>query len=228
MISKTVQDIRDLCAGYTGKYVRYGKVIGGLALGIVVLILIYFSYGWYAVHQAQVAQRSLAHAFEVYKQNSKNTSDKNWASAEQLFQLSYDEQSRSSLAPYFLVLESDALLEQGKWDEALKKSEEAVAILSPKNILFALFQLRYASMLLNAHDEMLVEKGRAIMEQQANDTSSHVQDAALYLLGQYYFSQGKADNARQLWQTLVTDVRWSSGIASPWVARARQSLESNR
>jgi len=207
---------------YYARRFKYSRELFLAVILLVVASLGFFSYRWYTGYREQSAQQALADSVELFKKASQAGTPDDWASVATQLQLAYDQHSHASIAPYFLAYKSQALVEQGKDDEARATMEVMVKGLSATSPLAPLFKIRYALMLLDAADETEQHRGLQALESLAYDVHNTQQDMALFYMGSYYASQDKTEQARQAWQDLVS--KQENFPSSPWVQEAQEQL----
>ena len=205
----------------TFKYTR--EVFIGIAL-LGILGLSFLTYRWYVTYREQAAQKVFAEYMIAYNQAMQSGSEQDWARAEVLLKLGYDRHARSYIAPYFLAFQAQALIQQGKKQEALAAMNAMVAAASAKSPVFNLFKTKRALMMLDAEDESMQQQGLEELMQLGREAKNIYNDMALFYLGRYYWALDKIDEARTIWQELV-DGQWHEQLApSPWVQEAKQKL----
>ncbi len=138
-----------------------------------------------------------------------------------------EDNSSSSLKPYFLALQADALSKAGDAAKALEVMDTMLNSMSSRDPLMPLYALKRALMQLDAQEQTTQERGLAVLEQLARDTSNEYQDAAQFYLGHYYWTHDKTDKAQQVWQALVAERRVETGMRSPWADLASSKLSQS-
>lgn len=198
-------------------YAKYTSIVLGAAVAVTGL---FFGYRWYVVYREREAQAVLAE----YIHKASTQSNGSLAAIEALFQEGAQKQSGSYLEPYFLVFQTNALIQDGKLDDAIGIMEKALARMSQDNILLPLFEAKHALMQLDsaAHAQAGLQK----LTELAHNAKNPYADMALYSLGNYYWSADKLDDAKKVWQELIEMQSKEHMVAfSPWAQLAQSKLE---
>lgn len=156
----------------------------------------------------QTYYTALSTEFDWSKKDQKGA----WDEVELAFQVAHEQNSSSSLAPSFLIYQAQALVAQGKLDEAAKLAAKAVGELSECSPFYSLYQLMHASILIDAGDE----SGVAKLKELANNSKNSYPEMTQYYLAQYYLSQDQVAEANKIFKQLA-----SKGGKGPWVALAK-------
>lgn len=196
-----------------------------IASGVIVVALM---GGWYYVNVYQVQEDARAHATlsEVLTEVTRATSKPEvWQDVEIAARTGYRQHKGSSLAPYFIAIQADALLQQGNTQEGILKLSEAVNSLSKDAPLAHLYQLKLARLQLADTDTQ--SQGLAVLQKLSQAEDSLVQDEALYQLGIYYAQQQDSSQARATLQKLVDAHKDADNALgqSVWVPLAQDQLE---
>ena len=196
-----------------------------IASGVIAVALM---GGWYYVNVYQVQEDARAHATlsEVLTEVTRATSKPEvWQDVEIAARTGYRQHKGSSLAPYFVAIEADALLQQGNTQEGISKLSEAINSLSKDAPLAHLYQLKLARLHLANTDTQ--SQGLATLQKLAQTEDSLVHDEALYQLGVYYAQQQESEQARATLQKLVDTYKDADEQLgqSVWVSLAQDQLE---
>ncbi len=197
------------------------------AIGILIVGAgIYFGYRWYAVSREQQAQKVFSEYIQDYGLAHKANNPAEWQRVEALFAYGHNAYRSTNIAPYFLAMQADVQLKQGKHDEALATLHTLIADLPSSSPMAPLFKTKHALIALDNKDEAIRNTGLQELVAVARDTQYGYNDMALFYLGRYYWSQNNIDEAKKIWQELV-DMRVSDQTAapSPWVQEAQQKLK---
>ena len=200
-----------------------------MVMGIGVLLLgtgIYFGYRWYTVSREQQAQKIFSEYMQDYGLAHKANNAAEWQRIEALFAYGYSTYRSSNIAPYFLAMQADVQLKQGKHNEALATLNSLISALPSSSSMAPVFKTKHALISLDSKDETIRNSGLQELVAVARDTHYGYNDMALFYLGRYYWSQNNVDEAKKIWQELV-DMRLSDQTAapSPWVQEAQQKLK---
>ena len=110
----------------------------------------------------------------------------------------YKEHIGSYLAPYFLALKSQVVLEQtDNYKEAVTILDQALNGMDKKTDLGSLYYLKRVKMGFDSQDTKEQEKSLKELQALAEDQTSVVQQEAQYLLGVYYASHGQVAQAQE-------------------------------
>lgn len=149
-----------------------------------------------------------------------------WSNAELAAKTGYRDYKNSSLAPYFLVLASQALSFQAHDKESLEFMEKASKNISKSSPFYYIFKIKAARMKLDSDDIGVQKEGFDSLRSLAHDSANKQRDEALYYLGDYYISQNDRAHAQETLNELVTTYRETSDVAaSPWVTLALEKLK---
>lgn len=134
----------------------------------------------------------------------------------------------TSFAPAVLGFVSHALSGLGKNDDARERMHAAAKACSSTDLQHV-YVISAALMDVDAQDAFVQERGVGALKNLAKNTSSSSCDAALYYLGEFYWSKQNYQEARLWWAQLlsVADKKVTSvgtEIRSPWVLAAREKL----
>ncbi len=191
-------------------------LIGGAVC--LIGIAAWFLYYSYTMYQGRKAQIILGECLEEYQKALESKQDM-WSEIMLMNELGLNQASGSSLQPYFLVMQAQALAHQKKFDEAVAMIEQADAALSDHVPYKAYYALTKSLIQLDASN--MKEQGFANLQQLAHDDTYMFQDAALYYLGSYYWVDNNLEKAKDAWQLLLNGAE-TSFKDSPWVAMAEQ------
>ena len=118
----SVQNVLDSLQ--SSKNVRY---LGILAGAVVIGVAGWGGYYYFSMKKAQEAQKAFAESMAEYdKALQADSKDAHWDDVVRAFQTAYDRYSSTWAGPYILAYLSQALLQEGKPDEALNVMTKAV------------------------------------------------------------------------------------------------------
>jgi len=169
-------------------------VIGGLIYGG------FYGYKFYVHRREASAQKVFSECMNELA-NAKDGKGA-WHDVELAFDLGYQQNSGSKLAPYFLAAKSEALYEQGKSKEAIELLGTALTKMGESDDLFGLYSVKLALLKLDSKDESLKKEGFDLLEKESKKESSGA-DIALYYLGLYEWDKNNFENAKKYWKKLV-------------------------
>jgi predicted Zn-dependent protease len=204
------------------------RIMRLLSIGAMItaaLAVSYWGYQLYAGNREKNAQKELAACMELYeKAAGAGEMATLWPSVEMACKLGHERYSGSSLAPYFLSYQADALIKQNKMDEAITIMNEMVHALSPRSPLYHVYATKHALMQMDATDNAVRAAGLLALEKLAADTNNEQRDEALYYLGLYHWHNNDASQAKEAWQTLMS-LPGSPEYNSPWISLVTERLK---
>lgn len=206
-------------------YMKYARALFGIVVGVALLGSAYWGYFSYKTSQEKQAQKILSECIEQFERASyPGSMGSLWPSVEMACQLGYEQHSSSSLAPYFLAYEADALLAQKKDNEAIAVMGNMMNLLSSDSPLYDMYATKYALMQLDAADEKTHVDGLNALQALGSKESNKQKDIALYYLGSYYESVNDIAAAKNTWEQLVAIESPDAEYASPWIAHVKERL----
>jgi hypothetical protein len=204
---------------YNPKSAKYTKIIV-LGLGAsVVLGGSALLYRWYRSGQERAAYKQFAECAQKYARNAQ-AANAEWDEAVACFKSGSQAYGSTNMGAYFLGLEAQALIEQGKKDEALVVMDTMMKNISTSSPLYMLYKTKRALLRLDMEDEMLKASGLEELTNLAYNNSNIYNDVALYYLGYYYWVTGNNGEAKKSWQTLVDSKQDELAAPSPWAQQA--------
>ncbi|MBY0353396.1 hypothetical protein K2W90_03465 [Candidatus Babeliales bacterium] len=183
----------------------------------------FFGYRMYDQRVQVAAHRDFVEALNVYQAPVKGqaaqknvTSDlqfdseqEKWEKTEQAFRQGYANNSRAGIAAAFLALQSAALSNLGRKDEALTVLREALAHMKNAE-LKSYYDVKLALMQLDSEKEEERNAGLERLKAMSFEQQNVAHDQALYHLGEYFWVNKKFDEAKNYWQQFV--VKYGSEI----------------
>ncbi len=218
---------------YSAKYVKEATI------GIVLLVALvggYFLNNWYVKNREEQAYNAFAEIVVSLQQNEQTIQaldpEKDKEKIHQMYtdilvliDALYKEHISSYLAPYFLALKSQIVLEQtDNYKEALTILDQALDGMDKKTDLGSLYYLKRIKMGFDSTDTKEQEKSLKELQAIANDQTSVVQEEAQYLLGIYYAAHGQIAQAQEIWKKLVDSSEESDLLKSSWIKLAQEKL----
>lgn len=179
-------------------------------------------YGMYYYHQSralkeQVSSSSLVETLEELERAYSTSGD--WKEVEVAAKTGLQAHKNSSLAPYFMVVEAQALAQQGSIAQAVELLDKAIAAL-PKDIsLRYLFMTTQAQIKMDSQEKALLGQGVDQLIALTKDSKNIYKDKALYNLLQYYQSQGNTQEAEAT-QAQLQSFASNDKEPSPWAQLA--------
>jgi len=224
---KTV--IREL---YVKGFVK-NKKAGKLAKDTIIMAVLlgvavggFYLYKYYTHSKEATAQKVLSECLEEYERAAGGMGS--WYDVEVALEMGYEQNSGSSLAPYFLAYKADAMLEQDKKRQATEVLKQALEKMSPTDDLYGVYNLKLALMELD--QESSKQEGLKLLEEIAQKDDSG-KAGALYNLGAYYWDQDNLEKAKEYFEKLTTlevDIEKDGDIPefkSQYLEMAKEKLE---
>ena len=150
-----------------------------------------------------------------------------WHDTQILLDALHQEHMSSYLAPYFLVIKSQILLEKDhKLEEAIKVLDEAIAGMSKHSEVTSLFLLKRIKMGFDSVQEEQRKRSLADLVVLTQDTKDPLCEEALYTLGLYYIATGEFEKSQEAFKKLVSGADKDALIPSVWVKQGKEKLVS--
>lgn len=214
---------------YVTKYRTY-FLAGLLAITVAVGAGIYWYF--YTIKYEESAQQAFSEVLHDY--NQAYATPELWSEVEIGAKTGYRQYTRSALGPFFLAMQSEALLQQQKEQEALALMKMMLKKLSSRSSFYSLYKIKEARMKMDSDSEVVRQEGVRQLTSLANDEKNRYQDEALYYLGMYYQTQGQKDKAQDVLRQLSaipssplasSDKQDDKHGQSPWFLLAEQQLK---
>lgn len=205
---------------YVTQYRTY-FLAGLLAVAGVVGFGTYWYF--YTIKYEESAQQAFSEVLHDY--DRAYATPELWSDVEIGAKTGYRQYARSALAPFFLAMQSEALLQQQKGQEALAVMKMMLDKLSSRSRFYSLYKIKEARIKIDSDSAGIKEDGVRQLTSLANDEENRYQDEALYYLGMYYQTQGQKDKAQDVWQQLSAIKHDDKQGLSPWFLLAEQQLK---
>lgn len=194
-----------------------------IALGILVAALIGgYGYYWYKTRLEYNAQRDFAESAEdYYKLFASAKAGKAWHDVEQGLAYRAEQNKNSTLAPYFLVYQADALLQEGKTAQALTILNNALSQLPKSSPIYYLYSIKRALIKLDSEQEAERAQGVSELDKLSTEKDNPYQDMASYYRGYHAWNIGSKAEARQIWSQMSKFAQQGS----PWAQLAFVKLQ---
>jgi tetratricopeptide (TPR) repeat protein len=206
------------------QFAQYMPYVAITALALLAAWLMMFGYRWYNARRDMAAQYAFARAMEQFAQ-AQHTKTDSWAYVESAFKFGYEQHSSSNLAPYFLAFQAQALLNQGKQQEALDLLNKTIAMIPTSSPLISLYKTKKALVMIDSQDQTQHDAGLQELISMAHDAKNRYRDEAMYYLGLYYASLGDVEHARAEWNLLVQAFPAQGQVGSVYAELAQARLE---
>lgn len=212
---------------------------------ITIMILLggcFGGYRWYCSFREQAAQKRFSDGVKEYNNTlSGQLGHQNWAMIAEVFGLGAREYSGTSLAPFYLAYQAQALLKDNKLTEAASVMDHAVGLMSPENELYFEYALKNVLMQMDVVETAggTTDDTEKKLVDLADNAKNKQRDAALFYLGRYYLSKNNDARAKEVLQKLVTEFGTvpsdkevgvalfgkEADTASPWAQEADKLLK---
>jgi len=200
-------------------YIRYIVSILGIAC---ISAVTWYGYSWYTMRRDEKASMALNTIIAEYAKAAEDTTA-DMGPLLHLFHEGYTAHASSSVAPFFLIYQSEILLKQGNRQEAIAVIQKAIDGLGSLPVSYP-YKTKHALMMLESADADVQQQGLGALIALAREPKNLYSDSALYFLGRYYMMRDQKEEAKMMWQELVELYEEDSAHASPWAVRALQSL----
>lgn len=189
----------------------------------------FFWHRWNAACQSQRAHKELVEVLKLFEapvvKESTSIDKKNlaqfysesekWENVASACSEAYKSYSRTAFAPFFLVYQSEALLNIQKKEAALLVLKQAFGLFKGL-VLRDFLRVKMALISMDCQDKELQQKGFEDLKRLAEDSDHAAHEQALYYLGLYYWNNNEFSLAKNYWQQMLvkyaqTDVR-SGGV----------------
>lgn len=166
---------------------RFWIAVTVLAASTGIALLGWWGYRTFSMARDRRAQLALVEQLDRLDgvRANVNADPISWEALEVGFGRGYIEHSASSMAPFFLVFQADALAHMGQHDEALKVLDKAVERMTPRTDVYYLYATKRAVMRLDSSDEKIGAQGKRELLDLAQTAGNSSQGLAWYHLLEY-------------------------------------------
>lgn len=193
---------------------------------ILMVLASWWAYGSYSVYREQQAQKTLASCIEQYeKAVTAGVGSILWPTVELSCKSGYEQYSGSSLAPYFLAYQAEALIKQNKTEDAMTVMGTMTQAMSHSSPLYYLYAMKHALLQMDAADSAVRAAGLQTLTKLADDTDNKQRDEALYYVGLYNWHNNDLAQAKEAWQKLAELPAMNNDQASPWASMVAGRLK---
>lgn len=217
---------------------RKRKLIIGAAI-LVSALVFSIGYVYYKNKLQERAHKSFVRALKIYDAKigaksenmldvdfkSFSTPEEKWTAVTNVFKEGFENYKSAGIAPFFLVYESEALLNLGKVDESIEVLRQALNLMGKKNAAYSYFNIKLALMLIDTKKQELEKEGIEVLKEIAHDSKNSANDLALYRLGEYFWFAKNYDEAKNYWNQLNVAYGKKSAHPSAWAAQAQIRLK---
>lgn len=186
----------------------------------------YFWYRSYTVSQTQAAQKVLSSCLAEYEKVRNNGTPTQWQTLQTMCSVGYEKHKNSSVAPYFLAIQADALLAQGQAEQALSLLDTMIAGLPTASPVYDLYKTKKLLIEIDQSEDPLQSPAFEALKTFAYDSQNSQADYALYYIGEYYWHAQQFDQARTVWKDLESRFKSDTKDGqSPWALLANYKLQ---
>lgn len=202
----------------------------GLILLVLLAIVVggWFGYRSYRIGQVQVAQKQLSSCLAEYEKvkSASNVAESQWQTIDKMCSVGYEKYKHTAVGPFFLGVQADALLVQGKTQEAVVLLDKLVSSLPTQSPLYYPYQTKKILVALDQEENVMQSPAFEELKKLAYDKDNNDADYALYYVGEYYWHDKNIDLAKQVWQDLDTRFKAETKNGqSPWALLAQYKLQ---
>ncbi len=138
-------------------YINVAVLLSGVVLGL----LVWFGYSFYTKRYEQAAYKELAESIEEYTKRFDSVVDvKGWSDVEKAFEVAANKHSKSTLYPYFLAYQANALVHQDKLEEAVVVLDKMLSSVKKDHGLYGMYAKKRALIKLDINDSSVQAQGR--------------------------------------------------------------------
>lgn len=194
----------------------------------VLLSSCFLGYRAYSLHRSQAAQRRFSTDMKQYiSAVQEQPGHQNWQMIAGIFEEGAHEYENTSLAPFFLAYQAQALLKDNKLAEASKAMDRAVSLMSQDNPFYYTYSLTSILMGLDAAEAQ--NRPTDDLEKKlidvAHTKNNKQRDEALFYLGRYYWYKNNMPQARATLEELISLQSTDKNAVSPWVNQAEMLIK---
>lgn len=224
-ISLTVQNFFDSLVSCVKDPEKYNRYIWLALYGLICAILVTTAFvgkNWYIASRERSAEKDLSSYITQYH-NAMSSENASWGQIASLFAVGYAQHARSYLAPYFLMYQADALLQEKNFEEALSVMKKALDEASESNAFYELMRTKYYLMILDIPEHSEHDQALKVLYEIGSDKTNNFFEIALFYLARYHFVHHNLEEARTLWQELCATAVDEN--PSPFVQEAEEYLQ---
>lgn len=199
---------------------RYDKFVYAGLLAIFILsigLLGWYGYNWYKVNRAQEAYQAFSESVAEFDQAKSGNKDITWAEVVSSLKVGAKKYSDTSLYPFFLAYESQALKLANDQENSQKVLSQSIESMPKDNPLYGLYAIKNAVLRLNSDKDEAKQEGISLLEDLAKNKNLSIRQTALYYLGYYFYLSNNIDKANQYWlelyKTGIKDTVWQELVS---------------
>lgn len=222
VLRNALKELYESFFGNSGKSSRLSQLL------TIVIVFAGIGYGglrvyrWYTAGQEAKAQKEFSEAMYLYLQATAQPD--NWEDVAGAFALGYEHHRNSNLAPFFKFFEAEALLEQGKREDAIKMTQDALNALEKNNPYYSFYAVKLALMKMESSVDEVRQEGLMSLEE-IGSADSGAQDMASYYLGDHYWENNELKKAQDIWKKVIAVKSDDKKDVSPYVELVKQKLK---
>jgi hypothetical protein len=191
--------------------------------GVIVIAASATGYMFYQSHVQTQAHKAFIEALRYFDAPVKpgqtvitesviefGSDEDKWKKVEEVFRTGYDSYKRSGLSSMFRCYQAEALTHLKKHDEAIQMLAAAIKAM-PSEQLKDFYKLKLALLRLDAAQPEVAKEGFAELKKIAETSTNLANEASLYYMGLYFWSQKDYTQAKNYWQQLMVKYGMKEG-----------------
>ena len=196
----------------------YQKYNNQIFVGILVMASLIVGGYYYRAHRSSQEEAAQT-AFSICMQERDRAfqGQTTWPEVELASRAGYQQHSSAAIAPYFLAIQAESLINQHKKAEGIAVLDELLRAISATSPLYSVYATKRALARLDVPD--MQAAGLKELEELANNKANLQRDEALYQLVQYYQHNNNEERAELFRKELLTSYQQSGPAASPFAER---------
>jgi len=199
---------------------------------LIVVLILAAGFGGFKLYRYYISSREATAQKVFYEcmmelENAKRGIG-SWYDVEVAFEMGHRQNSRSQLAPFFLVFKSEALQAQGKKQEAINLLNDTLGQLKKDSNMYWIYKVKLALSKMDMPDETIQKEGinelqeiSCLKGENKKENSGTV--PALFYIGSYYWEKNNFDKAKEAWNKLIGLQK--DGSKSPYVNLVKEKLQ---
>lgn len=198
-----------------------------ISFGIVAVVLvggIFWGYRYFRNQKESAAQVAFVNVMQMYHEAMQGKSDA-WPQLQMQSGLMYEKHKGTTIAPFLLMIQSDAMAHQAKLADAISTIDTVIEQLPKDFPVLSMYKTKRALMKMDMPDVAVQTAGLNELRALAEDKENKNNDLAQYYVGLYYWSRNDIENAVNIWKQLVMSQAHEKFAMSPWAALAKDKLD---
>jgi predicted negative regulator of RcsB-dependent stress response len=196
---------------------KHKNIIVSFVAAIFLLTASFFGYKYYINKLEEQAHQEYTHLIKFVDEKVSNTEkiekkEEKWKAVIDKAEEAYIKNSNSALSSMFLAVKSNAFLQVGNIDEAIKHLN--VIINKIKNAqLKQFYELKRALLQLDSQKETTQKEGLSVLTSYAQSHNQVTQALAFYYLGFYHWTKQNFKETRNYWQQFIIKYDGQKGLS---------------